>query len=57
MKFIADLEVDIAEGFTIGGKARNLFRLNKSGLVVPKWIVIPQETLTAIFPSEIQLNE
>ena len=39
---------------TIGGKAKNLFRLQEIGLNVPKWIVIPQETLQEVVPGKIQ---
>jgi rifampicin phosphotransferase len=50
MIFITDIQSDIAEKYTIGGKAANLFRLKKTGLTVPKWIVIPQETFSSIVP-------
>lgn len=54
MKFISCTQADAAKGLTIGGKARNLFRLKEIGLNVPEWIVIPQEELSAIIPLEIQ---
>ncbi|HRI00578.1 MAG TPA: PEP/pyruvate-binding domain-containing protein [Saprospiraceae bacterium] len=54
MKYINDIDTDTAEKFSIGGKARNLFRLKQSGLRVPQWLVIPQEALSSIVPLEIQ---
>ncbi|HEY6161462.1 MAG TPA: PEP/pyruvate-binding domain-containing protein [Bacteroidia bacterium] len=42
------------KNLTIGGKAKNLFRLQEIGLNVPQWIVIPQETLQEVVPEEIQ---
>ncbi len=43
MRFIKDTE-SIQE-LTVGGKAQNLFRMKEIGLNVPKWIVVPHETL------------
>lgn len=54
MQFISDIDSDTAKKFTIGGKARNLYRLKQSGLMVPKWIVIPQEIVSSLIPAEIQ---
>lgn len=54
MKFATDIEPDIAAEYLIGGKAKNLYRLKKIGLSVPKWVVIPQEVLTEIIPLELQ---
>lgn len=34
----------------IGGKARNLFELEKLGITVPQWSVIPEESLLAQLP-------
>ncbi|MCE3295785.1 MAG: phosphoenolpyruvate synthase [Crocinitomicaceae bacterium] len=45
MKLIFDTEHTIAEQFTIGGKARNLFRLKHKHFPVPRFLVIPQETM------------
>lgn len=38
---------------TIGGKAAGLYRLQKMGLIIPKWIVIPAEVLTGIIPEDV----
>jgi pyruvate,water dikinase len=38
----------------IGGKARNLFRMQELGMPVPQWIVIPGEVLLTLLP---ELNE
>lgn len=54
MQFISDIDSYTADKFTIGGKARNLYRLKQSGFSVPKWIVIPQEIVASIIPAEIQ---
>lgn len=54
MRYISHTQGNIAEEYTIGGKARNLFRLNEIGLTVPEWIVIPQEALLQIVPAELQ---
>lgn len=35
-------------GYTIGGKAANLFRMQQEGFPIPEWVVIPMETLRAI---------
>jgi rifampicin phosphotransferase len=34
----------------IGGKARNLYRLQDLGLTVPRWVVIPQESMEVLVP-------
>jgi pyruvate,water dikinase len=52
MKYISEKQQHAA-GFTIGGKAENLFRLLGSGMNVPKFIVIPQEALLAYLPAAI----
>nr|WP_295933915.1 PEP/pyruvate-binding domain-containing protein [uncultured Dyadobacter sp.] len=48
MHFIFD--TDETGNFTIGGKAENLFRLKKAGLPVPRFAVIPWETLLTLLP-------
>ena len=50
--YISDLESESAKQFTIGGKARNLYRLKELGMNVPSWIVLPQETLLTFIPEE-----
>lgn len=50
--YISDLESESATQLTIGGKARNLYRLKELGMNVPSWIVIPQETLLSFIPEE-----
>jgi phosphohistidine swiveling domain-containing protein len=50
MYFISDTEPEKATGVTIGGKAENLFRLKRLGMPVPRFVVIPWETLLAGFP-------
>lgn len=50
MYFISDTEPHNAAGVTIGGKAENLFRLKRLGMSVPRFVVIPWETLLAGFP-------
>lgn len=54
MQFLKDIQHDQLTDKTIGGKARNLYRLKEMGFNVPKWIVIPQETLFEIVPSAVQ---
>lgn len=49
MHFISDTEPQKAAGVTIGGKAENLFRLKRFGMPVPRFVVIPWETLLAGF--------
>ncbi len=41
----------------IGGKAKNLVRLEKMGMNVPKWAVIPQEVLLDQIPDQIKKEE
>lgn len=50
--YISDSESELALQLTIGGKARNLFRLKELGMNVPSWVVIPQETLVSLIPEE-----
>lgn len=38
----------------VGGKAKNLFRLQELGMNVPKWMVIPQESLLSLIPQQLQ---
>ncbi|WP_221393040.1 PEP/pyruvate-binding domain-containing protein [Dyadobacter sp. NIV53] len=51
MYFISDSEK--VPGFTIGGKAKNLFRLKEIGMNVPKFAVIPWEVLQEMIPADI----
>ena len=37
----------------IGGKAKNLFHLKELGMNVPKWMVIPQESLLTLIPDNL----
>ena len=50
MHFISDSEPHKTTGVTIGGKAENLFRLKGLGLPVPRFVVIPWETLLVGIP-------
>lgn len=52
MKYISEQQQH-SEGFAIGGKAENLFRLRASGMNVPKFIVIPQEALIEQLPGYV----
>lgn len=45
MHFIPDTEPQRTTGAIIGGKAANLFRLKALGMPVPRFVVIPWETL------------
>jgi phosphohistidine swiveling domain-containing protein len=54
MNYISYTQPDLAKEHTIGGKARNLYRLKEIGLTVPEWVVIPQEELFKIVPTDIQ---
>lgn len=49
MHFLSDTEPLSTAGVTIGGKAENLFRLKRLGMPVPRFVVIPWETLLAGF--------
>ncbi len=40
--------------FSLGGKAKNLFRLIEIGIKVPPFIVLPQEVLTALLPEKME---
>lgn len=53
MRYISDNRPELAEQLTIGGKAKNLYRLKKMGLPVPSWLVIPHEELFAIIPESL----
>ncbi len=57
MKFISNSDTSSLEKMTIGGKSKNLYRLKELGFAVPQWITIPQETLTAFIPAEIQQED
>lgn len=54
MQFILDTDQKLAESLTIGGKAKNLYRLKAIGLTVPTWVVIPQESLAELLPPALQ---
>ncbi len=45
LDFYRDIEFDKVKDATIGGKAKNLFRLKEIGLNVPSFLVIPAEIL------------
>ncbi|HXC06643.1 MAG TPA: PEP/pyruvate-binding domain-containing protein, partial [Bacteroidia bacterium] len=57
MDFITHSQPEKAAHSTIGGKAKNLFRLKALGLPVPEWVVIPQEELAKLVPEAIQKGE
>ncbi|GAB2765833.1 phosphoenolpyruvate synthase [Rhabdobacter roseus] len=42
---------------TLGGKAKNLFRLQEMGLRVPPFAVLPVEVLEALVPQEIRAGD
>lgn len=54
MDFLTDIQQVQSINRTIGGKARNLYRLKEIGMNVPKWIVIPQETFADLIPQTIK---
>jgi phosphohistidine swiveling domain-containing protein len=48
------------DGFGVGGKARNLFKLTAMGINVPGFVVLPQEVLINFLPSnfaELKVSE
>ncbi len=47
-------ESDYADNATYGGKAQNLMRLEKLGLPVPNFVVIPADILHELLPMEVQ---
>lgn len=49
MIFIQDNQYQYIEHPAIGGKAKNLLRLNQLGLHVPRWAVIPADFLAEVF--------
>lgn len=53
MNFISDSEAEKVTDFTVGGKAKNLFRLKEIGMPVPKFAVIPWEVLQEMIPADI----
>ena len=53
MDFIADTEPEKAKKLTIGGKAKNLFRLKSLGMPVPRFSVIAWEELRATIPESV----
>lgn len=57
MKYILLKETDPVKGYTLGGKANNLFRLAAIGMNVPKFLVLPQEVLASLIPEEIRHAE
>ena len=46
-----------AGNYGIGGKAANLFRLKESGINVPSFLVLPQETFIDLMPQELKADE
>ena len=54
MKYLSHTRQQIPNDVIIGGKAKNLFRLVAMGMQVPQFVVIPQEVLAALIPSNIQ---
>ncbi|MCF0069470.1 phosphoenolpyruvate synthase [Dyadobacter sp. CY261] len=54
MHFISDTETYKAMDLTIGGKAKNLFRLKNLGMPVPRFVVIPWESLVAKLPDPVR---
>lgn len=57
MEIITHQQQELAAQRAIGGKARNLFRMQDLGLNVPRWIVIPQETLLEVVPEGIRNSD
>lgn len=57
MEYILDTEKELVNEFTVGGKAKNLFRLKSTGLDVPKFAVIPQEVLLSVVPGNIRSSD
>lgn len=53
MHIISDKEPGKAEEFSIGGKAKNLFRLKQSGMPVPAFVVLPSEVLLSQLPEDV----
>ena len=49
MIFIQDNQYQYIEHPSIGGKAKNLLRLNQLGLSVPRWVVLPADFLAEVF--------
>ncbi|NJM16245.1 MAG: hypothetical protein HC896_13500 [Bacteroidales bacterium] len=47
---------DKIAGTGIGGKAKNLARLQELGIPVPKWAAIPQEVLLGQLPKNLTVN-
>lgn len=52
--FLTDNEEDKADRYTIGSKAKNLFRLKRIGMPVPRFVVIPWEALTEAIPEALR---
>ncbi|ODS73074.1 MAG: phosphoenolpyruvate synthase [Cytophagaceae bacterium SCN 52-12] len=52
--FLTDTEEDKADRYTIGSKAKNLFRLKHIGMPVPRFVVIPWETLSEALPEALR---
>ena len=50
MKLITPKSININD--EIGGKAKNLLLLNKLGVSVPKWTVIPENVLVNQLPQK-----
>lgn len=49
---ITSSQIDLADKFEIGGKARNLFQLKKNGFNVPDWLVVSNNYLSSLFPDK-----
>src|SRR5690606_25948884 len=54
MKLIYDTNSEGHGIQSIGGKAYHLWRLRSLGLNIPKWVVIPQESLNELLPENIK---
>ena len=54
MQYVLHTHPNPATAGTLGGKARNLFRLQEMGLRVPPFAVLPVEVLEALVPEEIR---
>ncbi|WP_353719987.1 PEP/pyruvate-binding domain-containing protein [Dyadobacter sp. 676] len=57
MHFISDTESHKAADFTVGGKAGNLFRLKNLGMPVPRFAVIPWESLLGRMPEALLIGD
>lgn len=55
--FLTDTEDDKADRYITGAKAKNLFRLKRLGMPVPRFIVIPWEVLSHALPEALTHEE